>query len=92
MALGTVWPLSSSDSSHNRSPSDTGDNSARLPSKCGDRTYSHTGRKRASIALARQDEWQSGAPVRVSVLRPHFPGSEYGGAHLLVVLGRPATG
>ena len=91
MALGTVWPPSSSDGGHNRSPSDTGDNSVRLPSKYGDRIYNHTGRGRASIALARRDEWQSGAPVRVSALRPRFPGGEYGGAHLLVALDRPAT-
>ena len=92
MALRTVWPPSSSDGGHNRSPSDTGDNSARLSSKCGDRIYNNTGCGRASIALARRDEWQSGAPVRVSVFRPRFPGGEYGGVHLLVALGRPETG
>ena len=92
MALGTVWPPSSSDSGHNRSPSDTGDNSARSPSICGDRTCNRTGRERASTAPVRRDEWQNGAPVRVFAPRPRFPGGEYGGVYLLVELGRPATG
>ena len=92
MALGTVWPPSSFDGGRNRSPSDTGDISVRLLSICGDRPYSHTGRERASMVLACRGEWQSGALERASAPRPRFPGGEYGGAHPLVALGRPATG
>ena len=92
MALGNVWPPSSSDGGHNRSPSDTGDNSARSPSICGDRPCSRTGRERTSTALVHRGEWQNGAPVRISAPRPRSLRDEYGGGYPLVALGRPATG
>ena len=85
MALGTGWLPSSSDGGHNHYPSDTGDSSGRLRSKCGNRPCSRSGRGRASSALAHQGGWQSGVLSRVSVLLPRFQGGECGGAHLLEV-------
>ena len=75
---GTEWPPSSSDGGRNHHLTDTGDTSVRLRGKCGDRLCNHSGRGRASTALAHRDAWLSGALSRVYALHPHFLRGEGG--------------
>ena len=92
MDLGTVWPPSSFDGGHNRSPSDIGDNSGRSTCRGEDRTCMNICRQTASTELGLRGVWQNAALEPVSWPPPHCPGAAHGGVYLQVAQGRPATG
>ena len=92
MDLGTVWPPSSFDGGHNRSPSDIGDSSGRSPRRGDDWICMHIGRQTASIELGRRGVWQNVALESVSWPPPHCPGAARGGVYSQVAQGQPATG